>query len=97
MSKSASELLENFMARFLTIAILVATCIGLSGCTDAEDAKRALEGMGYSDIEIKGYAWTGCGGEDNFRTAFKAVGPTGKAVTGVGCSGWWKGTTIRFD
>lgn len=80
--------------RLVLIFVLVACLIG---CSSANDARRALEGAGYTNIHTDGYRFFGCGKEDTFKTGFSAVGPTGKRVTGVVCSSWTKGSTIRTD
>lgn len=69
----------------------------LAGCTSSDGATRALDSAGYSQIQITGFRFFGCGEDDNFRTGFAAVGPTGKPVTGVVCGGFLKGSTIRLD
>lgn len=79
------------------LAVIVALCIGICGCTSEGSATRALEGAGYHDIHITGYRVFGCSDKDDFHTGFEAIGPTGTRVTGVVCSGWLKGSTIRTD
>jgi hypothetical protein len=78
------------------VFVIVASLV-LSACTNGDGAVRALEGAGYTNIKITGYRLTGCHDDDTFRTGFKATGPTGKPVTGVVCSGIFKGSTIRTD
>jgi hypothetical protein len=75
--------------------MIIAALLVLSACSDADGARKALEGAGYTDIEITGVAWTGCGQDDYETTSFKAKGPTGKSVEGAVCGGWPKGATIR--
>lgn len=79
------------------IATLCLASIFLAGCTNSSEAQRALEGSGYTDVKIKGYAFFGCGQGDSFHTGFEAKGPTGRSVQGVVCSGVFKGATIRLD
>lgn len=74
----------------LSVAILSGTFLFIG-------ANRALDSAGYSQIQITGFRFFGCGEDDNFRTGFAAVGPTGKPVTGVVCGGFLKGSTIRLD
>lgn len=81
------------MKRLLVMA-MVSTA--LACCTSAEPSRKALEGAGYSKIELKGWSAFGCSDDDAFRTRFSAVGPTGKPVEGVVCCGWLKNCTIRF-
>ncbi|HCZ48001.1 MAG TPA: hypothetical protein DCZ11_03230 [Gammaproteobacteria bacterium] len=68
-----------------------------AGCTKPEDARQALEGAGFTQIELGGYGWFACDEKDTFSTKFTATGPTGKRVSGVVCSGLLKGNTIRMD
>lgn len=76
----------------LIIGLLV--LMAIVGCTDPDGAKRALERDGYTDIEITGFDFFGCGKDDTFQTGFRAK-KRGHAVTGVFCSGYFKGGTIR--
>ena len=52
--------------------------------------------MGYTDIQITGYVVMGCGEQDVFHTGFRAKSPNNTSVDGVVCSGWFKGSTVRF-
>ena len=74
----------------------LAIVVILAGCTKPESATRALEASGYTDIQITGYNFYGCG-KENFHTGFIAKGSNGKPIEGVVCSGWLKGSTIRVD
>ncbi|WP_080437024.1 hypothetical protein [Burkholderia ubonensis] len=82
------------MKRF---ALMVLAIVALAGCTDEPGARKALAGAGFKDVSITGYSFFGCDKHDIFSTGFEARGPTGQFVTGVVCSGWMKGATIRFD
>lgn len=77
--------------------IAIACFATLAGCTDADGARKALEGAGYTEISIGGYSAFGCGQDDMYHTEFKAKGATGKPVEGVVCSAPFKGKTIRID
>lgn len=80
----------------IAAALLVAGCI--SGCSNADGARRVLEAQGFTDIQTHGYALWGCGKDDTWATKFSATGPTGKQVSGVVCAGLlFKGATVRFD
>ena len=81
------------MRRFLWVAVAAAVLVG---CTDAEEAKRAVENIGGTDVKITGFRFFGCDRE-GFRTGFTATSATGKRISGVVCSGWFKGATVRFD
>lgn len=82
----------------MKIATILLVALVLAGCTNETDARRALDGAGYSNIALQGYAWFACDGKsDTFATKFSANGPTGKPVSGAVCSGFLKGSTIRTD
>lgn len=74
-------------------------CVALlAGCTNADDATRALKAAGYTNIQITGYRWFGCGHLGGVHTGFLAKGLDASKVTGVVCSQWLvKGNTIRTD
>lgn len=76
--------------------ILAAMCAVVFGCTAEDDTRNTLTKAGYSNIEIDGYAFLGCGEDDNFKTKFTATNPNGMRVSGVVCCGVFKGCTIRF-
>lgn len=74
------------------------------GCFVSEDvAVRALEKMGFTDIEVTHHAWfavslRGCSKSDAAKFTARATNPAGKEVTIEVCSGWiLKGATIRSD
>lgn len=78
--------------------ILIGMAALLSACgVNPNDAKRSLEAQGMKDVKIGGYAFLGCGERDNFRSSFTAIGANGQPVSGVVCSGFLKGITVRFD
>jgi hypothetical protein len=81
------------MKQILFGVLLVA---GLVGCYSGNDARKAVEAQGFTNVETHGHAFTGCGDDDTFATKFDAISPTGKPVSGVVCSGWLKGATVRF-
>lgn len=89
------------------IFILLALSIGLgSGCrgcfADEQQAVRALETQGYSDVKITDHHWIfvtvqGCGA-DAAKFDAVATNPAGKKVNVYVCVGWpFKGSTIRSD
>jgi hypothetical protein len=77
--------------------IALVAVLGLTACSDAPTAERVLSDQGFTNIRTSGYAWWGCDKEDTFKTGFTAIGPAGKPVSGVVCSGWLKGATVRFN
>lgn len=78
-------------------AAIFAIAILLCGCTAEDTATRALKGAGYTDIQTTGYRVFGCAKSDEFHTGFEAKGPSGQRVSGVVCSGFLKGATVRTD
>lgn len=75
------------------LLVLVALAFG---CTDDSGSRSALVSAGYSNINLTGYRWMGCGNEDSYHTGFTATNPAGVRVSGVVCCGLMKGCTIRF-
>ncbi|HSE47459.1 MAG TPA: hypothetical protein VLA89_19350, partial [Gemmatimonadales bacterium] len=80
-------------------AVLAIVAFLISGCEDRENAGRVLSALGFSDVEMTGPRFIGCGRGDFYQTGFRARGPTGQEVTGVVCSGfgWGKSSTVRID
>ena len=58
---------------------------------------KLQELFGVLNIEITGYAWLGCSEDDWYHTGFIAKAPMGANVSGIVCSGIFKGSTVRFD
>lgn len=88
------------MKKMMLAAIAVAA-LSLSACSDPKGAEHALKVSGFKEIHITGYRFFGCANgkesQDTFHTGFTAVGPSGEKATGVVCSGWLKGSTVRID
>ncbi|MEB3755108.1 hypothetical protein [Acinetobacter sp. MD2(2019)] len=61
------------------------------------DAAKALQANGFTNIQTHGRAFFSCSEDDTFATKFTAKNSAGKTVTGAVCSGWLKGATIRYD
>ena len=69
----------------------------LAGCSNSNDAKRALDAMGFSNIRTTGYSWWTCSDDDFYSTGFVATNQQGKEVRGAVCSGFFfKNSTVRF-
>ena len=77
--------------------LVITLAMALTACSRPEEATRALTGAGYTQISITGYRFFGCAEQDGWRTGFKATGAAGHQVSGVVCSGFLKGATIRTD
>lgn len=69
----------------------------LMGCSSSNDATKALNAQGFTSIQTHGRAFFACSEDDTFATKFTAKNAKGETVTGAVCSGWLKGSTIRFD
>lgn len=65
--------------------------------SNPEQAIRVLELQGFTEVETTGWRMFGCGKDDQYVTGFEANAPSGDAVSGVVCDGWFKGATIRID
>lgn len=79
-----------------TLAFIAGT---IAGCTVPNSkARRILEGAGYTDIDLGGYAWFDCSEDDSLASDFTAKGPNGQIVHGAVCCGMLaKNCTIRLD
>lgn len=77
--------------------LLLTMCLFFIGCTNKEDANRALSNEGFSDVLITGYSFFACNRYDFYHTGFTAKNKDGKEVSGVVCSGLlFKNATIRW-
>ncbi len=85
-------------AHYMLLAALLSCALtpALVGCTDANGARHALEAQGFTDIVIGDYAPFACAKGDDYATQFTATNPHGKRVSGVVCSGFLKGSTVRW-
>ncbi len=83
--------MKNIIAIALSVAVL-------SGCgVNPQSATNAAEAQGLTDFKVTGYSFFGCGNEDMFKSSFTAIGANGKPISGVVCSGMFKGVTFRFN
>ena len=81
-----------------SIIVPIIFSIAMSGCTNRNDAKKSLEPLGFSDIEVTRYKWFSCHKEDFYHTGFVAKNPQGITVYGTVCSGLiFKNGYVRFD
>lgn len=77
--------------------LVVSMFLLLTACSSSNDANKALKAQGFTDIQTHGRAFFSCAESDTFATKFTAKNVKGETVTGVVCSGWLKGSTIRYD
>lgn len=81
----------------MKLAIVAAVALlTLTGCTGS-GVETTLAQQGYTNIHVTGYRFFGCGQDDSFHAGFEATTANGSHVTGVVCSGFLKGKTIRLD
>ena len=84
------------MKKTITTAA-IALALLLSGCTNKNDAKRALTAQGFTNIEYTGYSFLACSKDDTYHTGFKATNSVGARIEGTVCSGFlFKNATIRY-
>lgn len=82
------------MKRIFLIAVMA---VALSACSNSNDAVKALEAQGFTEIKTTGWSPFACSDDDTFSTGFEATNPQGKRVSGTVCSGLIiKGSTIRW-
>lgn len=77
--------------------IIILNSIFLIACSSSNDATKALKANGFTEIETHGKAFFSCSEDDTFATKFTAKNSKGEKISGVVCSGWLKGATIRYD
>lgn len=71
--------------------------LAVAGCTDPSAAQKALDDMGFTDVTFTGWRFFACGKDYVFHTGYQAKNPNGKVVTGAVCSGFLKGSSVKFD
>lgn len=80
---------------------LLLAAMVLSGCADPNDAVRAAESMGFTEVVVTEEAHVvpslyGCGQDDGAAFFFSAKNPIGKQVNAVACCSFMlKGCTVR--
>ena len=81
--------------KFRTLLASAVLCLSLAACT-SQDARRTVEDLGMTDVQLTGYRWFGCSEDDLYHTGFLAKRGD-RVVSGVVCQGILKGATVRFD
>lgn len=84
------------MKYFLAALTAITCAVLITGCSRPEHSTEILRQQGYTNINILGYAFFGCGKDDTFHDEFTATAPNGVRVHGVVCSDYFKGATVRF-
>lgn len=84
--------------KFLHGILIASLLLVVIGCQVSEDtAKQTLQGAGYTEIHLTGWAPLACSEEDTLSQGFTAKGPSGLPVEGTVCCGLvFKNCTIRF-
>lgn len=84
------------MAACALVAFTASVSIGFA-MIDAHE-KKAVEVLQQQGITVQsiGMAFLGCSADDEFKYQFVGVNKDGKTVRGYACSGYFKGTTIRY-
>lgn len=89
--------MNKFIKTTACLAFGVAAAASLGACTSSTDATKALKAQGLEPVDVGGYAMFSCSDDDTFKTKFVAKNAKGETVKGAVCSGWFKGSTIRYD
>lgn len=76
--------------------IFLLICIFIAGCTSKETAIKAASDMGFTNVSTGGISIFGCSDDDFLGRQFSAQNMNGKSVSGVVCSAFLKGTTLRL-
>lgn len=89
------------------IALVAAVVAVLGGCvgTNPGVATEIVEDAGYTDVQMTGFNYWGCGtgyetaylGSKIEMTGFTALAPSGRRVTGTVCRGTFGDYTIRMQ
>lgn len=81
----------------IKICCIVMFSMIVMACTNPKDAVNALNEAGFTNVQVGGYDWFACSDYDLYSTNFNAIDPEGSPVSGTVCSGFLKGTAIKFD
>lgn len=86
----------------ITLLLMLGACrIGTNDQID-DDAKRAVEAFGFSDVQMEGgYQFGGwinnCDNGDSYARPFIAKNAQGRSVRGTACAGFFKSWTVRLS
>ena len=93
---------EFFIVFYLVISVLALIAYGGRGsCADSKQAIRAMENMGFSEVEVIDKSiwfvgFRGCSSHDGALFTARGINPAGKEVEVSVCVGWpFKGATVR--
>lgn len=85
------------MKDIIKTCTVLACLMALTACTRPDASRDVLVQQGYTKVNTGGYGFFACDEKDTFSTKFTATSPAGAEVSGVVCSGLFKGHTIRFN
>ncbi len=93
--------MDDFFKKTLTclisvIALIFYVVVKLE-TVDRFMAKETLKSLGYTNIEITGFAWFGCSIKYTKRAKFIAISPNGDEVTGRICGDIYQKRIISID
>lgn len=82
----------------ISLALVLTASLFLAGCGE-ENAVRAINAFGFTDVKLTGTPIFGCGEHDSiiFNHTFEALNIKGERVRGVACGNALKSFTIRID
>ena len=75
---------------------LLITFLLTAACTSERDVEKYAKMEGWESYKVEGYGIFACSEKDVFSTKFTAV-KGGKTFSGVICSGFLKGATLRLN
>lgn len=89
--------IEVFYILFMVLifGLIIGSCVAAPSFLK-DDAQRAVENAGNTDVKMGSRAWFGCSDSDAAGFHFTAKNSQGKDVSGISCCGWWKGCTVRY-
>lgn len=81
----------------IALGLVMLAALGLAGCEE-ENAIKAIEANGFTNVTLTGTPIFGCSDDDNvlYNKFFTATAANGKEVKGVACAGPLKGWTVRL-
>jgi len=83
------------MILIVAFFLLLIVVLAAGGGDFKPNARRTLADQGFTQVNLTGFEWFGCGRDDTYNTGFEAVSLNGHKVRGVVCSGIGKGMTVR--
>jgi|DEB0MinimDraft_3_1074331.scaffolds.fasta_scaffold330730_2 hypothetical protein len=90
---SSGKVLMSWIA--LGVAVLVSVAFVMTTDPEAQ-AVHAAESAGLTEVNVEGWAWFGCGEDDDFRYNVSATNINGDHVDATVCCGIVKSCTVRY-